>query len=115
MSKTGETRVGARRARCRLDEDERRPPTGPRLRQPCPEHAIRHGQTKTPAARSIHDRQLMPERENLEVHSRARASGRPEREKQRNDDGHHASSLFETEPNFNQRNAYDVSGRHNFR
>ena len=30
----------------RFDEDERRPPTAPHLRQPCPEHPIRRGQTK---------------------------------------------------------------------
>ncbi len=59
----------------RLDEDERRPPTAPRLRQPRPENPIRRGQTKSRRARAIQDRQLMPERKDLEVQSRARSSG----------------------------------------
>src|SRR5688500_276684 len=46
----------------RLDEDERGPPTAPRLRQPRPEHPIRRGQTKSRVARAFQDRQLMPER-----------------------------------------------------
>ena len=36
-----------------------------------------------------------------------------EHEDQRNEDGRHKSSLFDVERNFNQRTAYDVSGRHN--
>ena len=59
----------------RLDEDERRPPTAARLRQPRPEHPIRRGQTKSRRARAIQDRHLMPEREDLEVQSRARSRG----------------------------------------
>ena len=55
----------------RLDEDKRRPPTAPCARQPRPEHPIRRGQTKSRGARAIQDRQLMPEREDLEVQRRA--------------------------------------------
>jgi hypothetical protein len=54
----------------------------------------------------------MPERENLEVQSRARSSCGPKREDQRHDDGEHESSLFDAERHFNQRTASDVSGRH---
>ena len=59
----------------RLDEDDCRPPTNPVLRQPRPEHPIRRGQTKPRGARAIQDRHLMPEREDLEVQSRARSRG----------------------------------------
>jgi hypothetical protein len=59
----------------RLDENERRPPTAPRLRQPRPEHPIRRGQAKSRRTRAIQDRHLMPEREDLEVESRARSRG----------------------------------------
>ena len=59
----------------RFDEDERRPPTTPRPRQPRPENPIRRGQTKSRGARAIQDRQLMPERKDLEVQSRARSRG----------------------------------------
>jgi hypothetical protein len=44
-SRTGRTRR-CQRARVRLNEDKRRPPTALRLRQPRPEHPIRRGQTK---------------------------------------------------------------------
>jgi hypothetical protein len=57
-----------------LDEDERRPPTAPRLRQAGPENPIRHGQTKSRGARAIQDRPLMPEREDLEMQSGARST-----------------------------------------
>jgi hypothetical protein len=54
----------------------------------------------------------MPEREDLEVQSRARSSCGPKREDQRNDDRGHESSLFDVERKLNQRTAYDVSGSH---
>jgi hypothetical protein len=59
---------------------ERWPPAAPRLRQPRPEHAIRHGQTQPRAARSIYHRRLMPERPDLKVQLRPRPSCRSERE-----------------------------------
>jgi hypothetical protein len=79
---------------------------------PRPEIPIRRGQTKSRGARAIQDRHLMPERQDLEVQSRARSSDSPKREEQRNGDGGNESSLLDVERSFNQRTAYDVSGRH---
>jgi hypothetical protein len=78
----------------RLDENERRPPSAPRLRPPRPEHPIRRGQTQPRGARAMQDRQLMPERADFEVQRRARTTCRPKRENRRNDDGDRDSCLW---------------------
>jgi len=57
------------------------------------------------AARPADDRELVPEREDLELHRRARAE-------QRDNDRRHESSLPKNACNLNQRNAYGVSARH---
>ena len=95
----------------RLAEDERRPPTTPRC-DSHPRAPIRRGQTKSRGARAIQDRQLIPEREALEVRSRAQSSGWSRSAKTAKRQRRPRVEPFNTESNFNQRIAYDVAGRH---
>ena len=96
----------------RLDDDKSRPPTAPGSRKPRPEQALRRRQPQLRAARTTDHRELVPEREDLKVHRRARPDEEPKRVKQRDDDRSHESSLPKESPNLNQLNAYGVSGSH---
>ena len=67
-----------REDRLRLDDDERRSPGWPRLRKPRPKHPINAREAKPWTAGTIHQGQLVPKREDLQVHCRTRANQEPE-------------------------------------
>jgi hypothetical protein len=57
-----------------LDDDERRTPLRPDLREPDPQQPVEARQPKSTPMRSFKDLELMPERENLELQDRARTA-----------------------------------------
>ena len=54
-----------------LNDMEHRSPAVPSLRQPGPQHTINCREAKTWVARSIHDSQLVSERDDFQVQRRA--------------------------------------------
>jgi hypothetical protein len=61
----------------------------------------------------MHDRQLVSERDDLQVQGKARADRELERVEQREEDRRHASRLSKNARKLNQRNAYGVFSSHN--
>jgi hypothetical protein len=53
-----------------LHQVKRRAPATPHVQQRRPQHPVRRGETQTRPARSMDDRQLMPEGEDLQVEGR---------------------------------------------
>jgi hypothetical protein len=82
------------------------------MREPHPQQAVCRRQSEALAARSLNDRELVSERQNVEVQRRARPDEDPKRVEQRNEDGHHDSRLSENSRNLNRSNAYGISGSH---
>ena len=65
-----ETLVDATGERCRLDDDERSPPSGPQVTEPRPEQPVNGPQPRAPAGLSLQDRSLMTKRRVLNLERR---------------------------------------------
>ncbi len=68
--------------RLRFDDMNGRPPVAPGVREPHPEETVRRREVKTWAAGSIHDRELVPERDDFQVQRGARLDDKSERVQQ---------------------------------
>jgi hypothetical protein len=55
--------------RLRFDDVNGRPPVAPGVREPCPEKTVRRRKAKTWAAGSVHDSELVPKRDDFQVHA----------------------------------------------
>ena len=95
-----------------FDEMNGRPPVAPGLREPRPKETVRRRQGKTGTAGSIHDGELVSERDDLQVQRGARLEEKSERVEQRDDNGRHGSTLSENVRNLNGHNVYSVFDRH---
>lgn len=98
--------------RLRRDDVKGGAPTTPCSREPNPKDAVRRREAATWPARSAHDGQLVPEREDLQVQRGARPGEEPQRVEQRDDNRRHECRLSENAPNLNQRNTFGVLGSH---
>jgi hypothetical protein len=98
--------------RLRLDDMNGGAQAAPGVREPCPQDSIGRRKVTTRAPRSIDDSQLVPKRNDFQVHRGARLDEKSERVEQRNDDRRHDCRLSENARNLNRRNTYEVLGRH---
>jgi hypothetical protein len=76
------------------------------------ESCCRGEERYTWSAGSVHDRELVSEREDLQLQRRAGPHQEPKRVEQRDDDGRHDRRLFENARNLNRLEVYDVHGRY---
>ena len=60
-----------------LDDDERRPPSGPEAREQDPEPAVRLREPHPPEAAALQHRQLVPQGQDFELEVGARTCHRP--------------------------------------
>ena len=89
-----ETPAVPRDDRLRLDDDERRSPTGPRAGQADPEPPVRLYETHSPRPCSLQHLQLMSQGEHLKLECGARPHGPAQALKQWKEDGHHRREAY---------------------
>ena len=98
----------------RFHDDERPSPLRPDTREPDPQPTVRHRQWHPPRPCPLQHVQLMSQRQELELESRARPRGVADGQEERPEHRHHCRQAYPAPGrNINRSNNYGVLGRHN--